>query len=96
MFKLIYAYIKSLFTPTDITLILNGSQLTFTKEGDVKLVASRNLIINGKYIFQNCSKEEIDNIMFHKETKEIVINPTLEGIEVIRNFYLNNTEFTKV
>lgn len=92
MFKLIYAYIKSLFTPTDITLILNGSQLTFTKEGDVKLVASRNLIINGKYIFQNCSKEEIDNIMFYKETKEIVINPTLEGIEVIRNFYLNNTE----
>lgn len=64
MFKLIYTYIKSLFIPTDITLILNGSQLTFTKEGDVKLVASRNLITKGKYIFQNCTKEEINNVMF--------------------------------
>ncbi len=64
LFKLIYTYIKSLFIPTDITLILNGSQLTFTKEGDVKLVASRNLITNGKYIFQNCSQEEINNIIF--------------------------------
>jgi len=63
MIKLLYTYIKSLFTPTDITLTLNGSQLTFTKEGDIKLAASRNCIVNGKYIFQNCTDREIKNIM---------------------------------
>lgn len=65
MIKLLYTYIKSLFTPTDITLTLNGSKLTFTKEGDIKVAASRNYVVNSKYIFQNCTKEEIDNILFN-------------------------------
>jgi hypothetical protein len=65
VFRLLISYIKSLFTPTDITLTLNGSQLTFTKEGDVKLAASRSLITEGKYIFLNGKPEEIDNILFN-------------------------------
>ncbi len=71
MLKLLYTYIKSLFTPTDITLTLNGSQLTFTKEGDVKLKASRNLIVNGKHIFENCTPEQI---------KEVLTNPFNEDL----------------
>ena len=69
MLKLLYTYIKSLFTPTDIKLTLNGSQLTFTKEGDIKLAASRNYIVKSKYLFQNCTDEEITNILFNKETQ---------------------------
>jgi hypothetical protein len=66
MLKLLYTYIKSLFIPTDITLILNGSQLTFTKEGDIKLAASRSVITKGKYIFLNGNQKDINNIMFNK------------------------------
>lgn len=77
MLKLIYTYIKSLFTPTNITLTLNGSQLTFTKEGDIRLKASRNLIINGKYIFENCSDEAIKEIMFNSKLNQME-EPCLE------------------
>jgi hypothetical protein len=70
MFKLLYTYIKSLFTSTDITLTLNGSQLTFTKEGDVKLTVSRNLNMQAKHIFENCSDAAIKEILF-SENKEI-------------------------
>ena len=62
MLKLIYTYIKSLFTPTDITLTLNGSQLIFTKEGDVK-VTGRSFIMQTKYIFENCSDSYIEKRM---------------------------------
>jgi hypothetical protein len=60
LFSFIISYIKSLIKPTDISLTLNGSQITFTKEGDIKLLASRNLDIRGKYIFENCTDNEIE------------------------------------
>lgn len=97
MIKLLYTYIKSLFTPTDIILTLNGSQLTFNKEGDIRLVASRNLITNGKYIFLNGKEEDIKKVMFDKDnkTKGFTREQCEEHIEIVKDFYLNNTKFEK-
>ena len=64
MLNFIYTYIQSLFKPTDIILKLNGSIFIFTKEGDIQIKTSRNYIINSKYIFQNCTEEEIKTILF--------------------------------
>ena len=76
MIHFIYTYIRSLFTPTDIILTLNSSQVIFTKEGDIRLLPSRNLDSKAKYIFQNCTDEEINEIMFTK--KELCLEQ-LEG-----------------
>lgn len=84
MLKLLYTYIKSLFIPTDITLTLNGSQLTFTKEGDIKLAASRNLITQAKYIFQNCTDEDIKVITSDLNIPS-AINEFSERVKYVRS-----------
>ena len=63
MIKFIYTYIKSLFIPTDIILTLNSSTIIFTKEGDIRILPSRNIDIRAKYMFQNCNDEDITKIM---------------------------------
>jgi hypothetical protein len=64
MIEFIYTYIKSLFIPTDIIISLNSSQIIFTREGDIRILPSRNIDTRGKYIFQNCTDEDINNIMY--------------------------------
>jgi hypothetical protein len=69
MIKFVTSLVLSLFKPTDISISLNGSSILFTKEGDVKITASRSLIENGKYVFTNCTEEQISYILYSKETE---------------------------
>lgn len=69
MFKFILSYLISIVKPIDVTLTINGCHFTFSKEGDIRIIASRNLIENGKYIFTNCSNEQIEYILYSKESE---------------------------
>lgn len=62
MVRFLYSLLRSIITPTDVTILCNGSSITFTKEGDLLITASRHSIHRGKYIFHNCSDEEIHAI----------------------------------
>lgn len=90
MIKLIYTYIKSLFTPTDITLTLNGSHFTFTKEGDVK-VTGRSFIMQTKYIFENCSDSYIKEILFSKN-KEMELTYSFTPESALDHITINKEE----
>lgn len=95
MFKLLYTYIKSLFTPTDITLTLNGSHFIFTKEGDVKLTVSRNLNMQAKHIFENCSDVAIKEILFSK-SKEMELTYSFIPEPALNNITINKEELSNV